>query len=171
MTGQFFSRKKDQTVGGGWRGVRGGFGKRPHCFRVFFPDPFPYLIRHCTVLNVFEFCYINYCVGFLKHFSVGKINLLGQIMTKHTSGSIAFKIMGFDSNIIWWADLPAFAFDICMQRWRRRPGWPWQGQGASEVHKTQLVNSLADAPSTTQQCNAVQATREQLDWEPPVVQR
>ena len=102
------------------------------------------------MLNVFEFCYINYCVGFLKHFSVGKINLLGQIMTKHTSGSIAFKIMGFDSNIIWWADLPAFAFDICMQRWRRRPGWPWQGQGASEVHKTQLVNSLADAPSTTQ---------------------
>ena len=70
-----------------------------HFFR-FFSDPFPYLIRHCTVLNVFRSCYINYCVGFLKHISVGTINLLGQIMTKHTSGSIAFKIMGFDSNII-----------------------------------------------------------------------
>jgi len=37
--GQIFSPKKDQTGGG----VRGGFGKRPDFFRIFFSATFPYV--------------------------------------------------------------------------------------------------------------------------------
>ena len=40
--GQFFSRKNDQTRGGG--SVRGGFGKRTYFFTFFF-EPFPYEVR------------------------------------------------------------------------------------------------------------------------------
>ena len=39
MTGQFFSRKKDQTWGERGSGAEGGFGKIPHFFRVFFRTP------------------------------------------------------------------------------------------------------------------------------------
>ena len=37
----FFHRKKTK-LGGRGGGVRGGFGKRPHFFRIFFSATFPY---------------------------------------------------------------------------------------------------------------------------------
>ena len=50
--GQFFSPKKDQTGGGG----RGGFGKRPHFFRIFFSATFPYNVCNLYVITqVFVF--------------------------------------------------------------------------------------------------------------------
>ena len=53
----FFRRKNDQTGGGG--GARGGFGKRPYFFHIFFLNPslILFVVGYISLhMGIFNFC-------------------------------------------------------------------------------------------------------------------